>query len=65
MANLFNSIPVKRPKRNKFNLSHEVKLTCNIGDLVVVDWREVVPGDTMKHQVQALLRFQTRPRLNG
>lgn len=58
MGNLFNSIPIKRPKRNSFNLSHEVKLTCNIGDLVPVDWREVIPGDTFEHKIEALVRFQ-------
>lgn len=58
MANIFNSIRVRRPKRHKFNLSHEVKLTCNIGDLVPVEWQEVIPGDTFSHSVEALVRFQ-------
>lgn len=58
MSNIFKSIRVRRPKRHKFNLSHEVKLTCNIGDLIPVDWREVVPGDSFQHKVEALVRFQ-------
>ena len=34
MANIFNSVKLKRPRRNVFNLSYESKLTVNAGMLV-------------------------------
>lgn len=33
-------------RRNKFDLSHGVKTSLNVGDLVPVDVQEVLPGDT-------------------
>ncbi|UPW41554.1 major capsid protein [Peromfec virus RodF8_58] len=55
--NLFNSIRVKRPKRNAFDLSHDVKLGMNLGDLVPIFCEPVVPGDTFKVNTEILMRF--------
>lgn len=55
--NLFNSIRVRAPKRNKFNLSHDVKLTCDMGQLVPILCQDVVPGDTFKCNSEVLLRM--------
>lgn len=57
MANLFRSIPVKRPKNNLFNLSHEVRTTCNMGYLVPILCEQVVPGDKWKVQTEILVRL--------
>ncbi len=54
---LFDSIRVKKPKRSSFNLSHDVKLSCNMGTLVPVLCEPVVPGDTFKLNTEALIRF--------
>ena len=45
MANIFNSVKLKRPRRNVFNLSYENKLTANAGELIPIMCKPVVPGD--------------------
>ncbi len=45
MKNLFNSVLVKKPKTNVFDLTHDVKLTGNMGELIPVCLLEAVPGD--------------------
>ena len=44
MANIFNSVRLRRPRRNVFNLSYENKLTANAGELVPIMCKPVVPG---------------------
>jgi hypothetical protein len=44
-------------KRNKFSLSNYKLLTCNMGELVPVNWEEVIPGDTFQAKTKALIRF--------
>lgn len=55
--NLFSKIPVKRPKRNKFNLSHEKKFSLNMGDLVPIVAQEIMPGDSFKLSSEIMMRF--------
>lgn len=55
--NLFNSIRVKPPKRHAFNLSHDVKLSMSMGDLVPILCEPVLPGDTWKLTTEMLMRF--------
>lgn len=57
MSNLFDSIKVRRPKRNLFDLSHEVKLTTNFGRLTPICCIDCVPGDTIKIRTEQLVRF--------
>lgn len=57
MANLFNSIRVRPPKLNRFNLSHDVKLTCNFGTLVPIMVQDCLPGDVFKNRCELLARF--------
>lgn len=56
-ANLFNTIKLKRPKRNRFDLSHDVKASCNMGQLVPTMFLECVPGDSFNLGCDQLLRF--------
>lgn len=44
-------------KRNLFNLSHEKKLTCNMGKLVPVMCEEVLPGDIFKASTDLVVRL--------
>ena len=53
----FAKIQIKAPKRNTFNLSHDVKLSCKFGQLVPVLCEEVLPGDNFKVNTEALIRF--------
>ena len=57
MANIFNSIRLRRPKRNVFNLSYENKLTMNMGELVPIMCMPIVPGDKFRVNTEALVRL--------
>lgn len=54
---VYNSIPVVKHKRSKFDLSHRVGTTLNVGDLVPIDWQEVYPGDTFKCNMSAVAQI--------
>lgn len=55
--NLFNSILAFKPKRNVFDLTHDVKLSCKMGQLVPIMCTEAVPGDKFTISCESLLRF--------
>lgn len=55
--NLFNSIQVKKPKKSLFDLSHDVKLSMNMGQLIPICNMECVPGDKFKIGAETLVRF--------
>lgn len=57
MANIFNSVKLKRPRRNVFNLSYENKLTANAGELVPIMCKPVVPGDKFRVNTEMLVRL--------
>lgn len=57
MKNIFNSIKLTRPKNNFFDLTHDVKLSMNMGDLVPVMCTECIPGDKFKISAESLIRF--------
>ena len=54
MANIFNSVKLKRPRRNVFNLSYENKLTANAGELVPIMCKPVVPGDKFRFDTKLI-----------
>lgn len=58
MSNLFNSVQFKKPKQNKFNLSHERKMTYKMGAIVPTLLHEVMPGDKFKVNQEYLIRMQ-------
>jgi hypothetical protein len=55
--NLFNSIKLTRPKTSRFDLTHDVKLSCNLGELVPVMALETMPGDKFKISAESLIRL--------
>lgn len=57
MGNIFNSIRVRPPKRNRFNLSHNVKLTTSFGRLTPILVEDCLPGDVFKCNTEMLCRF--------
>jgi hypothetical protein len=57
MNKLFTSIQVKKNKTNNFDLSHEKKLSCNMGDLIPILCEEVIPGDRFRVNTELLLRM--------
>lgn len=42
------NVPVPRFPRARFNLSHSVTTSMDVGTLYPIDWQEVVPGDVFK-----------------
>ncbi len=55
---IFSNVFVRKPKSSAFNLSHERKLSANMGDLVPVLVQEVLPSDKFKLRMENLVRFQ-------
>jgi hypothetical protein len=54
--NIFETINTKKVKSNAFDLSHEVKLSCNMGELIPVYLEEIVPGDKFRVSSEVFLR---------
>ena len=52
-----NSIQVQKPSKNKFDLSHEVKQTGNMGYLYPCYIQDVIPGDSFRVNTQQMIRF--------
>lgn len=52
-----NSILVKKPTRSAFDLTHDVKLSCNMGQLVPIMCTEVIPGDKIGISCESLIRM--------
>nr|AXH75632.1 MAG: major capsid protein [Microviridae sp.] len=57
MKNIFNSIQLQKPSTNMFDLSHDVKLSFNMGELVPIMCMECVPGDKFRLGADSLLRL--------
>ena len=55
--NIFNSIQLKKPKKNFFDLTHDVKLSTNMGELTPILTLEVVPGDKIDLGCESIIRF--------
>jgi len=54
---LFNQNARTRVPRNKFNLSHERKLSLNMGELIPILLEEIVPGDKFKVSSEIMMRL--------
>lgn len=54
---IFNSVKLKKPQRSTFNLSHDVKMSAQLGYLYPVMITEVIPGDSFKIGTDATVRF--------
>lgn len=57
MKNYANSVRLKIPDSNVFDLGHDVKMSLNMGNLVPSMLMEVIPGDKIHIKHQMLLRF--------
>lgn len=55
---IFTKVRIRKPKKSAFNLSHERKFSCNMGELVPVLMQEILPGDTFQVRLEQLVRFQ-------
>lgn len=57
MQNIFNSIKLTRAKKNVFDLSHDVKMSLNMGNLYPTCCIDCIPGDRFNIGCESLLRF--------
>lgn len=57
-SNFLTSVKVSKPGRNKFDLSHSVATSMNMGYLVPTMCLEVLPGDRFSLGAESLTRFQ-------
>lgn len=57
MKNLFSNISVNKPKLNKFDLSHEKKMSITMGKMYPIVVQEILPGDKFKLKSEILLRL--------
>lgn len=55
--NIFKSVMMPRIGSSTFDLSHDVKLSFNMGELIPTCVMDVVPGDKFKMGVENMLRF--------
>lgn len=55
--NIFNSVQAEKPKKNVFDLSHDVKMSMKMGNLTPVLVTECVPGDSFQIGCDSLIRF--------
>lgn len=55
---LFNKIKLIKPRRSVFRLSHSVRTTMNIGEIVPTCFVEMVPGDTFRFGQVATVELQ-------
>lgn len=54
---IFDSIKLGKGKRNSFDLSHSVKLSCDMGNLIPILCEPVLPDDTFKVDSELMMRF--------
>lgn len=57
MKNLFNTVQLRKPKNNFFDLTHDVKMSGKMGNLMPCLTLECVPGDRFNLGCDTLLRF--------
>lgn len=50
-------IKVRKPKKSKFDLSHERKLSFNMGELVPILVQDVMPGDSFRVSSEQMMRL--------
>lgn len=54
---IFSKVDAKRPKSSVFNLSHEVKMSSNFGNLTPFLCLETLPGDKFKLSTELLIKL--------
>lgn len=54
----FNHLPDIEISRSRLNLSHSVKLTADVGEVVPFFWTEILPGDTIDITTNIVCRLQ-------
>lgn len=55
--NIFNSVKFPKVATSRFDLSHDLKLSFNMGDIIPTCVTECLPGDVFNISPQNFLRF--------
>lgn len=55
--NIFNTVEFTRPDSNSFDLTHDVKMSCKMGEIVPMLALECIPGDKVTLGCDSLIRF--------
>ena len=55
----YDNVPTLAMSRSRFPLSHTVKFSANVGELIPVDCWECLPGDTFRVRTNKVIRLQT------
>lgn len=56
-ANIFNSIKIQVPNTNRFDLTHDVKMSGRMGNMMPNMVMECVPGDKFTLGCDNFIRF--------
>lgn len=57
--NIFDSLPAINIERSSMRLDHSLATTFNAGKLVPIYWTDVMPGDTVKADINSIIRMAT------
>lgn len=55
--NLFNSIAIRKPQHNAFDMTHDFKFSGNMGTLIPIMCEEAIPGDYHMLAGSCMVRF--------
>lgn len=55
--NMFNKVPIRRPKRSTFQMNEDRRTTMQMGYLYPVLMKECLPGDTWEGSTEMLVRL--------
>lgn len=58
MSKIFQSVAMFKPKKSKFDLSHERKMSAKMGYIIPFFAEEIMPGDKFRVSTEMLLRMQ-------
>lgn len=55
----FTELPQISQNRSKFDMSHSIKTSFNVGDVIPLDIQEILPGDTEELDMASVIRMTT------
>lgn len=55
--NFMNTVKVNKPRKSRFDLSHDVKMSAKMGNIYPVMAMECVPGDFVRVGVESFMRW--------
>ena len=54
---VFSKVAMRKPRKNTFDLSHDRKMSLNMGELVPILCLDTVPGDRITLTTSQMVRF--------